>query len=74
MKVEVKECSKKAERPFPKLMISIRNKTIIVLFSSPTEGTVIHSKDNYHPLGFHSQKFESGYFEDFEGSLILSND
>ena len=74
MKVEVKENSMKAERPFPKLMIGIRNKTTIALFSSPTEGTVIHSKDNYHPLGFHSQKFESGYFEDFEGEITLSND
>ena len=74
MKVEVKECSKKAERPFPKLMISKVNKTILVLFTAPTEGTIIHSKDNYHPLGFHSQKFESGYFEDFEGEITLSND
>ena len=44
MKVEVKECSKKAERPFPKLMINSLNKTTIALFSNPSEGTIIQSK------------------------------
>jgi len=74
MKVEVKESSKKAERPFPKLMINNLDKTTIVLFSSPTEGTIIHSKGKLYPVGFHSQSLGSSYFEDFEGSLILSND
>ena len=71
MKVEVKEISKKAERPFPKLMV---NNLTIALFSSPTEGTIIHSKDKHYPVGFHSQSLGSSYFEDFEGEIALSND
>ena len=74
MKVEVKESSKKAERPFPKLMINSIDKTTIVLFSSPTEGTIMHSKGKHYPVGFHSQRFISSYFEDFEGGIALSND
>ena len=74
MKVEVKECSKKAERPFPKLMINSLNKTTIALFSNPSEGTIIQSKDNRLPLGSYSKGLVSSSFEDFEGSLILSND
>ena len=74
MKVEVKESSKKAERPFPKLMINSIDKTTIALFSSPTEGTVIHSKGKLYLVGSQSQSFVSRYFEDFEGEITLSND
>ena len=74
MKVKVKESSKKAERPFPKLMIDSLNKTTIALFSNPSEGTIIQSKDNRLPLGFHSKSFVSSAFEDFEGAITLSND
>ena len=74
MKVEVKECSKKAERPFPKLMINSLNKTTIALFSNPSEGTIIHSKGKLYPVGFHSQSLGSSDFEDFEGEITLSND
>ena len=74
MKVEVKESSKKSERPFPKLMISKVDKTLLVLFTTPTEGTVIQSKYNDKPVGYRPQCFVDSYFEDFEGSLILSND
>ena len=74
MKVEVKECSKKAERPFPKLMINSLNKTTIALFSNPSEGTIIQAKDNCSPLGFHSKSFVSSAYEDFEGTITLSND
>ena len=74
MKAEVKEISKKAERPFPKLMVNNLDKPTIALFSSPTEGTIIHSKDKHYPVGFHSQRFVSSYFEDFEGEIALSND
>ena len=74
MKVEVKESSKKSERSFPKLMISKVNKSILVLFTAPTEGTIIHSKYNDKPVGFYSQGFGDSYFEDFEGEITLSND
>jgi len=55
-------------------MINSIDKTTIALFSSPTEGTVIHSKGKHYPVGFHSQSFGSSYFEDFEGEIALSND
>ena len=73
MKVEVKESSKKSERPFPKLMISKVNKSILVLFTAPTEGTIIQSKNNDKPVGFYSRDFGDSYFEDFEGEITLSN-
>ena len=74
MEVEVKESSKKAERPFPKLMVSKRNKTTIALFCTPTEGTIIQAVFKQHPVGYHSFGFASECFEDFEGSITLSND
>ena len=75
MKVEVKESSKKSERPFPKLMISKDDKTTIALFSTPTKGTIIQSKYIDKPVGYHSQCFiVSECFEDFEGEITLSND
>ena len=74
MKVEVKENSMKAERPFPKLMINIYNGITIVLFSNPSEGTILQSMAGNNPVGFHAQSFESSDFEDFEGEITLSND
>lgn len=74
MKVEVKESSKKAVRPFPKLMISKQNKTTIALFCTPTKGTIIQSMYKLHHVGYHSSDFDSERFEDFEGSITLSND
>lgn len=74
MKVEVKESSKKAERPFPKLMISKTNNTTIVLFTSKNEGTILQSIDDHNPVGYHTQSFAYRFFKDFEGEITLSND
>ena len=74
MKVEVKECSKKAERPFPKLMININNGVTVALFCAPREGTILQSMAGNNPVGFHARSFESSDFEDFEGEITLSND
>ena len=70
MKVEVKESGKKAERPFPKLMIT--QKGTLVLFTSAGVGTVLKGVD--HTIGYHSSDFDSECFEDFEGEITLSND
>lgn len=73
MKVEVKESSKKAERPFPKLMIHANGVTV-VLFTTKTEGIIMQSEDKLNPVGYYWTCFGSDAFEDFEGSITLSND
>ena len=70
MKVEVEEISKKAGRPFPKLMISQRG--TLVLFTSSEVGTLLKGAD--HPIGYHASDFDSECFKDFEGEITLSND
>lgn len=74
MKVEVKESNKKSERPYPKLMISKLVKTTIVLFTTKTEGIIVQSEDKYNPVGYYWTYPGSRDFEDFEGSITLSND
>ena len=69
MKVEVEEISKKAGRPFPKLMISQRG--TLVLFTSSEVGTLLKGAD--YPIGYHSY-FDNECFKDFEGEITLSND
>ena len=70
MKVEVKESSKKAERPFPKLMIT--QKDTLVLFTTSGVGTVLKGVDL--TTGDHFSDLDSECFKDFEGSITLSND
>lgn len=74
MKVEVKQDCNKKERDFPKLMISKHNKTTLVLLCTPTEGTVLQSNGIHAHVGYHSAIFKSSLYEDFEGSITISND
>lgn len=75
MKSEIKECTNKSDKPFPKLMISTSGNIILAtkLENGEIIGTVIHSKENYI-LGQYSVRWSKLCFEDFEGKLILYND
>jgi hypothetical protein len=64
------------ESPFPKLMIWTNNLKLehVVLFHSPKNGTVVHSKSpECKMLGKHSDGFLMEEFVDFNGSVELSN-
>ena len=73
MKVEVKESSKKAERPFPKLMQHVEHNWV-VLFISYSDGTLLTSAGANAPIGRHETRFDPEKYKDFEGEIILSND
>lgn len=82
MKVEVKESSKKAGRPFPKLMISINNGITVVLFSGRTtqegkfKGAILKSASQSCDADCRNLEgsFDIEDFKDFEGEITLSND
>ena len=46
----------------------------IVLFTSDTVGTVVHSTPEGMPLGYHADNWAPGYFEDFCGELTLKQE
>ena len=73
MKVEIK--NPKSEKSFPKLMICVDefNKGLIVLFSSIGCGTALNKSVAY-VNGYYSSSWVVSSFQDFEGSITLSND
>lgn len=73
MKTTVIPEETKKELPFPKLMIAEDGK--IVLFFSDKVGTVIDLGDNNSGdrIGEYSNDWHMNSFQDFYGSIIMSN-
>lgn len=65
---EVIEAKKKGE-DYPKLM---RSNSTIVLFESSHAGCVVAS--DVHTIGHYSEDWAMGAFEDFHGSVMLTNE
>jgi hypothetical protein len=57
---------------FPRLMASKHGD--VVLFTSPVEGTVIHSADAPHGIGAYSANWPPSEFGVFHGTITLEND
>ena len=78
MKVTVNNTDTNTSKPFPKLMIAIKegipDKGIIVLFEEEEKGTVVYTPNDYKKLGYKSNTFLMNCFTDFNGSITLSND
>lgn len=75
MKVEISEPKKAEKRPFPKLMIGKYRQIVFMASGNDNYGygfIVNHKEQN--KIGFESTKFILEEFEDFEGSITLSND
>ena len=72
MKVEVKEAPECKPLPFPKLMRS-KSTGAIVLFSGHDTGTVVASGRAGESIGHHAECWEIRAFEEFTGSVTLSN-
>lgn len=56
--------------PFPKLM---QSRDMVVLFQEPDKGTVIESATPGFACGKHDDTWIMSEFEDFQGSVTLSN-
>jgi len=63
----------KTSPEYPKLMQSKSGSNIVVLFSEPGVGIVVNGKDSLNPIGSFSHGWAMDYFEDFDGSITLSN-
>lgn len=72
MKSIIKE-GNTSDKGFPKLMI-FHDKSFIVLFNNRDEGTVVYCNDGVHDLGYYSVTWSTELFEDFNGTIELSND
>ena len=60
-----------AARHFPKLMT---NGTFVVLFKSHGIGCVVHKETSNDSIGTCSATWDMKDFEDFEGTITLSNE
>lgn len=72
MKTEIKENKEVKGKPFPKLM-KCKHYNFIVLMSSKKTGVVV-SNNAYYEVGFISATWDMSCFEDFNGSITLSNE
>lgn len=72
MKSRIIETPKeKTEKPFPKLMIS--NSGRVVLFHEKNQGISVIDPTG-EPIGEYSKGWKMNLFNDFDQSVILSND
>jgi hypothetical protein len=79
IKVTVGEQKTQSEKPFPKLMIvsekNIADTGTIVIVKSKdfSSVTVIHSPDNYWPIGHAYTPISMDYFTDYNEPITLQN-
>ena len=75
MKSEINEKGKTKEREFPKLMIykGDQSKGLVVFFESEGSGQSLNKVGLYY-RGYTSIHWDMDQFQDFEGSITLSND
>ena len=71
MKVTVFEGDRKPERPYPKLMQE-KGGGAIVLFDRPGRGITLTKSTTFERPMYIQE--DPSHFEDFEGSVLLSND
>ena len=71
MKIIVNKKEEVKEKEFPKLMISRTD--VVVIMSEFRTGIVVSGGDVYK-IGYHSESWCIEDFEDFNGTLTLSND
>ena len=72
MKSTVKD--KKTERDYPKLMISLEDPMLIVLFDKPKFGAIVCDKRTCDKTGNYEDGWEMSKFKDFDGEVTLSNE
>jgi hypothetical protein len=58
---------------YPKLMKS-KESSFIVLFTNPNTGTVVYQRALHPSIGYHSNGWMSGSFEDFNLPITLVNE
>ncbi len=61
------------EKPFPKLMISSQNNTIVLMVNQGS-GSVVGNAIKLQPLSFYSESWMMQNFTDYTGTVTLSND
>lgn len=71
MKAVVNEIEKK-ETDFPKLMVHENGD--VVLFEGTEDGVLVASKSTPEDIGSYSECWNPRMFQDFKGSVTLSND
>lgn len=59
--------------PFPKLMKGVTT-SVIVLFTKEKEGTVVNGDGSIYKTGHHSDQWAFSRFEEYHGTVTLSND
>jgi len=65
----------KKEIPFPKLMVTKRGTVILAtgMCGSDIRGTRLVVADEESTIGYHSNAWTASEFEDFNGSITMSN-
>jgi hypothetical protein len=74
LKIEIlKNRSDPPYKMFPRLMKNRLNRFYIILFDSPNSGTVLNSP-TVHIGTYFREYLDLEFWEDFDGTLTLSND
>ena len=77
MKSEITKNGTPNTLPFPKLMhwnIGGVTITVVLMYDEGGEGVVVYAKDDMNYIGEYSADWNMQVFEDFYGTLTLSND
>ena len=66
-----KSDGKEADKPFPKLMTN--ESGLVVFFLAPSSGVVVYPNSR-QDIGHYANNWLMSFFEDFDGSVTISND